>query len=232
MDNLIYVPDFQFIHPCLILCSGPTGIGKSETVLKIIQRHRELITPTITRLVFVYSEEQPNLFGRIRRSFPVVEFVYGIEKLQELEFDNSVNTLLIVDDLYFEATSSKYFLDLAIKGLHHKSITLILIGHNLFQQNKYARTLTLQTKYFILFKNPRDINQIKYLGRQILPTGSSHLLEKISQDAFTNYGPYNSLIISIHPLQDAHLCFLTNLFPPAQSVNWIDAFPHVWTISD
>jgi hypothetical protein len=223
------VSEFSFIHPSLILCCGPTGVGKSETILKLISRNRELITPNINRLVFVYSEEQPDLFARIKKAFPSTEFVHGLEKLEQLDFDRERNTLLIIDDLFFEATNSKFLLDLAVKGCHHKSISLCLISHNLYQQNRNARTLTLQAKYLILFKNPRDLNQIKYLGRQILPSGSSHLLERIAEDAFSNFGPFNSLIISLHPLQDPKICFLTNLFPTKDSpVN----YPVVYSIVD
>src|SRR5215470_11277731 len=124
-DGYEVVDSFHFKHPSLIICCGPTFAGKSETVLKIIQQNRDLIEPQINRLLFVYSELQPNLFSRIKLAFPTVEFIHGLEALQDnVEFDTRQNTLLIIDDLFYEVTKSKYVLDLAIKGCHHKSITL------------------------------------------------------------------------------------------------------------
>ena len=39
--------------------------------------------------------------------------------------------------------------------------------HNLFQQSKQSHTIDLNTTHLILFKSPRDIQQIDYLGRQL-----------------------------------------------------------------
>jgi hypothetical protein len=45
----------------------------------------------------------------------------------------------------------------------------MLIVQNLFNRNKYQRTISLITHYMVLFKNPRDMSQIMALGQQMYP---------------------------------------------------------------
>ena len=48
----------------------------------------------------------------------------------------------------------------------HKSLDVIYVKHNLFQQSRWSRTIDLKTSHIILFKSPRDIQQLDQLGRQ------------------------------------------------------------------
>ncbi len=63
------------------------------------------------------------------------------------------------------------------KYVHHKSFSIILITQNLFFQGKTSRTITLNTHYIILYKNPRDSMQIMVLGRQIFPGNTKYFME-------------------------------------------------------
>ena len=60
----------------------------------------------------------------------------------------------------------KDFVKLATAG-RHKNVHVIYVKHNLFQQSKQSRTIDLNTTHLILFKSPRDIQQIDYLERQL-----------------------------------------------------------------
>ncbi len=71
------------------------------------------------------------------------------------------------------------------QNMHHKSFSIILITQNLFFQGKTSRTITLNTHYIILYKNPRDAMQIMVLGRQIFPGNTKYFME-CYQDA-TNH---------------------------------------------
>jgi hypothetical protein len=45
----------------------------------------------------------------------------------------------------------------------------MLITQNVFNRNKYYRTINLNTHYMVLFKNPRDMSQIMALAHQMYP---------------------------------------------------------------
>ena len=77
---------------------------------------------------------------------------------------------------------------------HHRNITLILILQNLFHQGKYCRDISLNTHYFILFKNPRDIQPIKLLGRQL---GTQKNTLEVYLDA--NQHAFGYLLIDLSP---------------------------------
>ena len=42
------------------------------------------------------------------------------------------------------------------KYVHHRNLSIMYIVQNVFCQGKRSRTIVLNTKYMVLFKNPRD----------------------------------------------------------------------------
>jgi len=50
---------------------------------------------------------------------------------------------------------------------HHRNIGVVYLTQNLFDKNKYARTISLNAHYPVLFKNPRDATQFATLARQM-----------------------------------------------------------------
>ena len=71
-----------------------------------------------------------------------------------------------MDDSCEEIYNDKEFFKLATAG-RHKNINVIYIKHNLYQQSKWSRTTDLNTSHIILFKSPRNIQQVEYLGKQL-----------------------------------------------------------------
>jgi hypothetical protein len=46
-------------------------------------------------------------------------------------------------------------------------MSIIFVTQNLFKQGKAMRDIALNCQVQVLFKNPRDVNQVKLLGRQL-----------------------------------------------------------------
>jgi hypothetical protein len=57
-------------------------------------------------------------------------------------------------------------------GSHHLNMTIICLVQNVFQKGKIMRTLSLNTHYFVLYKNRRDQEQIQRFGREAFPQQS------------------------------------------------------------
>ena len=55
------------------------------------------------------------------------------------------------------------------KGSHHRNISVVFLAQNLFSRNKFARTMSLNAHYMVLFKNPRDVSQFANLARKMYP---------------------------------------------------------------
>jgi len=63
--------------------------------------------------------------------------------------------------------------ELFTKGSHHRNISLVLIKQNLFHQSSSSRDISLNSKYIVVFKSPRDKIRIVHLARQVYPVNIS-----------------------------------------------------------
>ena len=92
-----------------------------------------------------------------------VYFVKGVPDFQNPE---NVHILIVLDDLMNSAYFTKV-IELFTKGSHHRNISMKLITHNLYHQGPSSRDISLNSKYIVVFKNPRDKTQIVHLARQV-----------------------------------------------------------------
>ena len=130
------------------------------------------------------------------------------EGLPDIQNEDNKCRLVIVNDLMSEADES--LTDLFTKGSHHKNISVIHIVQNLFGKNKQQRTLSLNSHYLVIFKNPRDMSQISYLARQMYP-GNSKYMEEAYKDATT--APHGYLLLDLKQSTPDNLRLRTNIFP-------------------
>jgi hypothetical protein len=190
--------DVRFKHPFTCMVAGPTGSGKSVFTFKLINEASEQITPPPQKIIYCYGEYQ-SMFNE----YPYIHFHEGLPDASDL--DGKQRTLLIIDDLMKEADDGveKIFTKLS----HHRNISVIFLTQNLFY--KKQRTMSLNTQYMIVFKNPRDAMQIATLGRQMYPTKSKFLVEAF-KDATTK--PHGYLLIDLHPTTLEKYRIRTNIF--------------------
>jgi len=160
-----------------------------------------MIEPAPSKVVYCYGE-----FQELFRQYPRVTFHHGLPDIDD--FDGREPTLLIIDDLMQESNES--VANLFTKGSHHRNISVVFLAQNLFPKNKFARTMSLNAHYMILFKNPRDASQFANLARQMYPKSSQFAVEAY-KDATRE--PYSYLLIDLRPEQDEDLRLRTNIFP-------------------
>ncbi len=118
------------------------------------------------------------------------------------------NSLIVLDDLMTSAYT-KSVCELFTKGSHHKNISIILITQNVFHQGKFCRDISLNCKYLVLFKNPRDRSQIFPLARQVYPENPNSFVAIYNE---VTSKPYGYLFMDL--TQTAHdiLRFQTDIF--------------------
>ncbi len=155
--------NYLFIHPFTCILSGPTGSGKTILLLEILRMKNDLIDKNIDKIVYCYAEDQP-LFTEFKSEIEFHKGLYEIERMSS----SQVN-LLIIDDLMDEASNDKSISQLFTRASHHKNISVFLLSQNMFLNGKFYRTMNLNTHYMIIFKNPRDKAQFKYLAREMFP---------------------------------------------------------------
>jgi hypothetical protein len=212
MDEFEKTEQFHFKSPAFINLSGSTYSGKTEFMAKLIENHEQLIRPNVERIVFVYAEYQPELFERLKKAYPNIEMVAGLSKLESnIEFSPEKPSLLVLDDVAYESGISEYVNQLATRHSHHANITVLYVTHNMFEQRKNNRTISLQTKYIVLFRSLRDIGSYKRLGTQLFGPESARTFSEIIKDNSRGV-EYPHLVIDIYKQADPKIHMVGNLF--------------------
>jgi hypothetical protein len=187
-------------HPITLIVAGQSACGKSIFVIKLIECREQLCDTVYMNIVWCHSE------NNAPHHLKDVSFVKG-----DTDFDNPehVPTLIVLDDLMDSAYSTKAS-ELFTKGSHHRNISLVLITQNLFHQGPSARDISLNSKYLVVFKNPRDKTQIVHLARQLYPENISSF-HKIYLDVCRD--PHTYLFLDLtHSVNDLP-SFRTKIFP-------------------
>ena len=188
-------------HPFTSIVSGPTGSGKTQFTIKLVKHAAQMISPPPDEIVWCYG-----VYQEVFQSLPGVRFIDGLPDIND--FDGSKRVLLVIDDLMHEA--DERVVQLFTKGSHHKNISIVFLTQNIFHSSKYNRTMNLNSQYIVLFKNPRDVGQVGYLGRQMFTKHGSQFLSESFEDA-TNK-PYGYHFLDLKASTDQQLRVRTNIF--------------------
>ena len=201
--SFVFAMSCTLHHPFTAIVAGPTGSGKSQWVLCLIDNALEMMEPPPTRIWYCYGEYQP-----IFDNYPNVHFHEGLPESSHVVFDGTEATLLVLDDLMSE--TNELVANTFTKLSHHRNVSVIHLTQNLFDKNKYAQTISLNAHYLVLFKNPRDVTQFATLARHMYPDSSKFAIEAY-RDATSV--PFGYLLVDLKPDQDERCRPRTNIFP-------------------
>ena len=93
-------------------------------------------------------------------------------------FDVNKRNLIVFDDQMIDVSKDKRIVNLFTRGSHHRNLSVIYIVQNLFHQGKGSRSISLNSHYLVLFKNPRDKLQILTLAKQMYPRQTDFILKQ------------------------------------------------------
>ena len=184
---------YQFKHPFCMMVAGPSRSGKTYWVAKLLMTKDKRIHPTPDRIVYCYRHWQ-KLYNTLRMSNPSIRWQQGlpnsvlVEKLED--------TIVVIDDLMEAGMSDPTLMSMFTEGSHHRNISVIFIVQNLLHQGRRSRSLNLNTQYLVLYKNPRDMQQIKTIAQQMYPTDWRRFLAYFEAETSR---PYGKVIIDLHP---------------------------------
>jgi len=162
----------SFKHPFTCIVAGPTKVGKTEFVMKLVKYSPQLIQPSIQKIFWCYSEWQEKYRELMKN--PIVNLVSGIPDKETLKQNENEAKLLILDDMMDTLKDNKQLTELFIKGCHHWNISCIHICQSLFFGG--LRTLRINAHYIVLMKSPADKLQISVLARQMYPGLTSQFM--------------------------------------------------------
>lgn len=201
--------DVRLKHPFTCVIAGPTGCGKTQWVKKLLTQSETVVNKPPQNIIWCYGEYQP-AYIEIQQTVGNVTFIEGIPDDLSQHINKELRNLIIIDDLMTECEKDKRVTHLFTKGSHHKNLSVILILQNLFQQGRECRTISLNTHYFALFKNPRDGSQITHLAKQMYP-GNIKFVQESYRDATRS--PYGYLFVDLKPETPEEIRLRTHIFP-------------------
>ena len=204
-----------------------TGCGKTKWVQKLLMGKEQTIKGYPENIIWWYGEYQPT-YEELSQEIPYLKFLKGFPEDIFANIDPSKKNLIIIDDLMSEIGNDKRLTALFTKGSHHKNLSVILILQNLFHQSKEIRTISLNSHYLVIFRNPRDKSQINHLTKQMYP-GNIKYMQQSYNDATSE--PYGYLLIDLKPETYDEIRLQTKIFPgettsvyvPNIYINYLDS---------
>ena len=198
-------------HPFSMLIAGGRKAGKTEFTKKPLKSEHDIINPPPERIVWCYSKHQPELYDELMNINSSIEYMYGIPSDLDTAFDRTKKNLVVLDDMMDEASKDEKVAQLFTRG-RHDNLSVIYLTQNLFHKNQ--RSISLNSDYMVIFKNPRDRSQIQHLARQFMPINSKFLTWAY-EDATQK--PFSYLLLDLTPSMDDRHRVRTDILPEQYS---------------
>lgn len=203
---------FYFKAPAILSVIGPSNVGKSYLVAKILRDRSLLIKPTPKIVIYVYNIWQNELFEQLKLWVPGIRFVSGLADLQKITFTPNVSSIIILDDQQQALlNANEYAVQLFSVEMHHKSMFIIYVGQTLFLHGKNNAMLNRQSSYIIMFRNKRSSYESEVLARQTLQLKPAEIRWLYKDAANMQERPY--LVWDLNPATSEHRQLCTNILP-------------------
>ncbi|KAK3915996.1 PRAME family member 22 [Frankliniella fusca] len=152
-----------------------------------------------------------------RKSFPKeVQWIRKIIHLSAKSHQNPIENLLLVIDDCMDQLANPEILNFFIKGAHHRNLSVFFLSQCLFP--KGLRQISLNCSVCVIFKNSRDLAQIRSFCTQVNPSDWRALLEAY-QDATVAQHSY--LLFDFSYKQSDHMRLRACIFPAENTVVYI-----------
>lgn len=187
--------------PFSMIVAGPSGCGKSTFIEKLVYK---FIQEKTFKHIHWYNNDIKAISKELQSSRLIEIHTETPSSFDHIEDDS----LIILDDMMLEAYN-KAVCGLFVRKSHHHNISVILISQNVFHQSKLARDISLNSKYLVFFKNPRDKSQMLPLARQIYPENPMELYRVYKEVTSI---PHGYLLFDLTQSTNDILRFRTDIF--------------------
>ena len=182
--------DLRLKSPFTAIVSGPTGAGKTQLVSKLIENALDVCVNPPIQIFYCFGANQEKFSELQANSSIPIEFTEGLIDIESRVPSDNQHRWIVVDDLMEEVTKKPEMRALFTKHSHHKKLSVFFIVQNLHHSG--IREISLNSQYMFVFKSPRDLAQIGYIGRQMAPSNSQIVTRSYADATRT---PFNFLLL-------------------------------------
>ena len=131
-------------------------------------------------------------------------------------FSINKRNLIVFDDQMIDASKDQRIVHLFTRGSHHRNLSVIYIVQNVFHQGKGSRSISFNSHYLVLFKNPCDNLQVLTLSKEMYPGRTDFFLKQYEE---TVRRPY--LFIDLKTTTQDACRLRTNVLPGEEGFNLV-----------
>jgi hypothetical protein len=187
-----------------LFISGPSRSGKTIFVKKFLKNLNIFTKAPPQILTVVYKVFQP-----IYNEMGVDHLVQDGHNLKQRLFKiaNGEPMLIIFDDM-INSDSLGELSDLFVVDGRHMNLSMVFISQKMFVNNEDFRQISQNCDYYVVFKNPRNAQEIRNLASQMTPGK----MELISYYMDATQEPFSYLFIILTQECQPQVKYLSDLF--------------------
>lgn len=208
-----------FHSPATAMIVGPTMSGKTSLVYEILKHADGMFQTPPERIVIAYTEYQP-LFEEMEKNIDRLVLHQGLPSKEQIEdwSEGVQHIVLVLDDMMMQVAKSEESLNLFCVTAHHRRVSVFMLAQNLYMPGKFARTISLNCHYVILFRNVRDSRQVLTFGSQVFPLKLKYFKE--AYDKATSI-PFGYLVVDMSPSTDDNYRLRTRILPNEDTIVYL-----------
>ena len=148
--------DVTFKSPSTFVIAGPTSSGKTSLIFKILQS-KHLLFDKAPQTVYLFYSQKQKIYEDMYAKNIVNHLIEGslpFEDIKEMVSKHKSDPSCLIFDDGLSGISqdiTRIFYELS----HHSNCNVFFVTQNLFFSSKEYRTLSLNSHYMIIMKNPR-----------------------------------------------------------------------------
>ena len=201
-----YQKDFQFQHPFAMTIIGSRRTGKTNFVKNLLISRDKHFNSEIDD-IYWFSPGYNEVFDELEENIPNIKLIKGLpSNISALLSDKSRKTLFVIDDLISQAGKRVDVSDMFTNG-RHSNLSVILLTQNMYHKGRHFRDMSINSDYFVIFKNIRDTTSLRHLGMQM---NNLEFLTEVFDDIAEK--PFSHVVIDFRADTPKHLRFRSNIF--------------------
>lgn len=218
MINPVY--DARFQAPCSIFVAGVSGAGKTHFIFELLKHFNDMFTNKnndlsetgayVKHVLYYYKAWQPIFTENEGLVTEWIDTTPTITELKEktLMYKEDGGSIVIIDDSFgsLKDDISSMF---TVYSHHHNCIP-IFTCQVLFPDHKMYRNISMNSKYVVIFKNPRNSAQIRTFARQFSPGNNKYIIDAVESILKK---PHSFVLFDLHQKTPDEIRVRSNILP-------------------